>query len=293
MTAGRGPPAERVRAKLAERAGPDLAQGMPAGYQRMGRVLLLRLPERLRPHFAAIGAAWQREIGVTTVLTQVGPIRGEARRPTVEVIAGGPTETEVVEHGIRWRFDAARIMFAAGNRTERLRAGRRVAPHERVLDLFAGIGYFTLPAARAHPTVRVRAIEQNPEAYRYLIENARINDVADRVEATLGDNRTVELPAGRFDRVFLGYLPSALPWVPIAVRAARPEGAELHIHTVADVRGGAEATVGQLAEILGVPRSALDGRTQIRRVKPYGPGRDHLVVDLRTPVGSPSGPGAG
>ncbi|EQD49052.1 Protein of unknown function Met10, partial [mine drainage metagenome] len=159
---------------------------MPAGYQRMGRVLLVRLPERLRPYWADIGAAWQREIGVATVLTRVGPVHGEARRPDVEVIAGGATETEVVEHGVHWRFDAARIMFAAGNRTERVRAGRRVAPGERVLDLFAGIGYFSLPAARAHPTVRVRAIEQNPEAYRYLVENARINGVADRIATTLG-----------------------------------------------------------------------------------------------------------
>ncbi|MFG1529721.1 MAG: class I SAM-dependent methyltransferase family protein [Thermoplasmata archaeon] len=285
MRADSVPPAERVRAHLIDRAGADLARAMPAGYQRMGRVLLLRLPELLRPYFPEIGAAWQREIGVTTVLTQVGPIEGEARRPTVEVIAGGPTETEVVEHGIRWRFDAARIMFAAGNRTERARVARRIAPNERILDMFAGIGYFTLPAARAHPTVRVRAIEQNPEAYRYLVENARLNGVADRVEAVLGDNRTVGVPAGRFDRIFLGYLPSALPWVPIALRAARPEGAELHLHTVADVRGGAEATLRTLAEILGVPRAALDGRAEVRRVKPYGPGRDHLVVDLRTPVG--------
>ncbi|MHB1435812.1 MAG: class I SAM-dependent methyltransferase [Thermoplasmata archaeon] len=285
MRAGSVPPAERVRARLAERAGPELAQSMPAGYQRMGRVLLLRLPERLRPYFAEIGAAWQREVGVATVLTQVGPIRGEARRPTVEVIAGRTTETEVVEHGIRWRFDAARIMFAAGNRTERTRAGRRVAPHERVLDLFAGIGYFTLPAARAHPTVRVRAIEQNPEAYRYLVENVRINGVAARVEPILGDNRAVEIPEGAFDRVFLGYLPSAFPWIPIALRAARPEGAELHLHTVADVRGGADAALRTLVETLGVRREALEGRVQVRRVKPYGPGRDHLVLDLRTKPG--------
>ncbi len=285
MRAGSVPPAERVRARLAERAGAERARSMPAGYQRMGRVLLVRLPEGLRPYFPEIGAAWQREIGIATVLTQVGPIRGEARRPTVEVIAGGPTETEVVEHGIRWRFDAARIMFAAGNRTERARAGRRVAAHEQVLDLFAGIGYFTLPAARAHPTVRVRAIEQNPEAYRYLVENARINGVAGQVETILGDNRTADLPVGRFDRVFLGYLPSALPWVPIALRAARPEGAELHIHTVADVRGGADGVLRELARTVGVGPAALAGRVEIRRVKPYGPGRDHLVLDLRTPLG--------
>jgi len=278
------PPALRVRSRLRERAGEELARQMPLGYQRMGRVLLVRLPKTLRPYFPDIGRAWQEELGVETVVTPVGPIDGEARRPQVEILAGESTETEVVEHGVRWRFDVARIMFAQGNRNERLRAKRLVGPGEKVLDLFAGIGYFAIPAALAHPSVRVRAIEKNPDAYRYLQINARRNGVVEQIDAVLGDNRTVEIAEGAFDQIFLGWLPSAVPWVPLALRAARSTGATLYVHLVADVREPPLETVNVIARLLSIDPTRLLGCAQVRTVKPYGPGREHRVVELTTPI---------
>src|SRR5208282_4461224 len=166
------PPAERVRDRLRSAAGEEAARAMPTGYQRLGRVLVLRLPESLRPHYALLGDAWRAELGVSSVLVRTGPIEGESRRPRSELIAGTDTETEVVEHGVRWRFDAAAVMFAAGNRFERVRAGRLVRRGEAVADLFAGIGYFAIPAALSDRSVRVVAVEKNPVAIRYLLENA-------------------------------------------------------------------------------------------------------------------------
>jgi tRNA wybutosine-synthesizing protein 2 len=277
----RRPPAERVRERLRAAAGEENARAMPAGYQRLGRVLLLRLPERLRPYFTEIGAAWQSELGVATVLVRSGPVHGELREPRVERIAGERTETEVVEHGIRWRFDAARIMFAQGNKSERWRAGRLVRPGESVVDLFAGIGYFAIPAARSGPTSRVRAVEKNSLAFRYLTENAALNGVADRLEPILGDNREVALVPGRADRVFLGYLPRAQPWLPRAVELLRPEGGWVHLHTVVDARGGAAAAIAEAESGLRGTGARLLAAPEVHSVKPYGPGRTHVVVDLR------------
>jgi tRNA wybutosine-synthesizing protein 2 len=278
----RGPrtaPAERVRARLRSRADGGWTEELPSGYQRLGRVLLLRLPEHLRPHFAEVGRAWQAELGVATVLTQIGPVAGELREPRVERIAGTSTETEVVEHDVRWSFDAARLMFAAGNRTERRRAGALVTPGESVVDLFAGIGYFAIPAARAQPTCRVLAVEKNPLAFRYLLENAVRNGVAERLRGVLGENRTAPLPLRDADRVFLGYLPDATPWVPRALGLLRPEGGWLHVHTVVDVRGGLASAVREVETAVRAAGGATLAPARAREVKPYGPGRSHAVVD--------------
>jgi len=290
---GRRPPAERVRDRLRAVAGPIAADRMPAGYHRLGRVLLVRLPESLRPYYAVVGAAWQEELGVATVLVPSGPIEGEYRVPRVERIAGTGTETEVTEYGVRWKFDAAKIMFAAGNRTERRRAGRVVRPGEAVVDLFAGIGYFAIPAAQAG-AARVVAVEKNPTAADYLEENVRRNGVRDRVTIVRGDNRTVPLPRGTSDRVFLGYLPSALPWVARALPLLRPTGGVLHVHLLAGVRDAlGEATNA----VEGAIRSAGGDRlapSVAREVKPYGPGRAHVVVDVaarpRAGSAAPGGP---
>jgi len=254
---------------------------MPSGYHRFGRVLIVQRPAVLAPYDALLGAAWQEELNVATVLVKSGPIDGELRTPQLTRVAGDSTETEVVEHGVRWRFDAARIMFAAGNRTERWRLGRLVRPGESVVDLFAGIGYFAIPAALPGRAAKVFAVEKNPVAVHYLRANAELNGVASRLNVIPGDNRTVELPRGAFDRAILGYLPSALPWVTRAAELLRPSGGWMHIHTVADVRAplseAAEAVAGRAAEA----GMSLTEPGRVRVVKPYGPGRHHLVVDLR------------
>jgi tRNA wybutosine-synthesizing protein 2 len=268
-----------VRERLAAVAGGTRAAEMPPGYQRLGRVLLLRLPDGFRPYYPAIGRAWQEALGVATVLNRAGPIAGELRRPAVETLAGTDTETEVVEHGIRWRFDARRIMFAAGNRTERRRAGEVTRPGESVADLFAGIGYFAIPAARRGGAGRVVAVEKNPDAYRYLVENVRRNGVADRVECVLGDNRRVDLPRRSFDRVFLGYLPDAFPWIPRAIDLLRREGGWVHAHRVVDARGGRSAAARAIEDAAGAAGATLLAPPHVREVKPYGPGRAHVVVD--------------
>jgi tRNA wybutosine-synthesizing protein 2 len=281
----RGPPAERVRQRVRVAVGDAVADALPPGYQRLGRVLILRLPPRLAPHFAEIGRAWLEELGVATVLVRTGPIVGELREPSVRHIAGNGTETEVVEHGTRWRLDAARLMFAAGNRTERARMGQVVRPGERVVDLFAGIGYFTVPIARAHPTIRVRAVEKNPIAYGYLLQNVRTNGVADRVVSHLGENREVALAPRSADRVLLGFLPDAVPWIDRALGLIDPRGGWLHVHTVADQRGALDAATARVREAVRAEGAAPVGPMHAREVKAYGPGRTHVVVDVRVRPG--------
>ncbi|MCI4345618.1 MAG: 50S ribosomal protein L11 methyltransferase [Thermoplasmata archaeon] len=280
-------PVERVRRRLAELAPKAALDFLPRRHERLGRVILLRLPEEARPFFPEIGRAYLEALALTSVLRHAGPVTGELRRPAYERIAGTETETVVLEHGVSYRFDAAEILFARGNKIERARAGSLVQPGERVVDLFAGIGYFAIPAARVDPTVQVEAVELNPVAYRYLLMNARLNGVADQVRAHLGDNREVPLPVAGADRVFLGVLPSSLPWIGQALKLLRPTGGTLHVHLVAERRaanGSAETAVREVVERAGGELL----RATSRRVKPYGPGSEHRVVDanVRPPTAS-------
>jgi tRNA wybutosine-synthesizing protein 2 len=274
-------PADRVRARIRSSAGPEVADRLPDGYQRLGRVLVLRLPPGLSAHYAEIGRAWQAELGVRAVLVRTGPITGELREPTVRQITGGETETEVTEHGVRWRFDATRVMFAAGNRTERVRIRREVRPGERVVDLFAGIGYFAIPAARADPAVHVTAVEKNPVAHRYLMANAELNGVTAQVECVLGDNREVALPRATAHRVILGYLPDSTPWVGRALEIVREEGGWIHVHRVVDARDALERARREVEDAVADRGGVLRAPSRAREVKPYGPGRTHVVVDVR------------
>ena len=49
------------------------------------------------------------------------------------------------ENGILYCLDVTRCMFSSGNGTEKARMGRLACCGEIVVDLFAGIGYCSLP----------------------------------------------------------------------------------------------------------------------------------------------------
>jgi tRNA wybutosine-synthesizing protein 2 len=253
------------------------AAAIPERYHRVGRVIVLRLPESARPEFAEIGAAFLDVLGVDAVVRHRGPAGGERRVPDLEKIAGGSTETEVTENGVRYRLDVAQTMFSRGNEAERARAGRVTRPGETVVDLFAGIGYFVVPALAIGQAARAYAVEENPTSYRFLLENLRRNHVEDRAVAFLGDNRSVTLPVTAADRVFLGLLPTSVPWVPTALSVVRP-GATLHVHLITDSRDDRRRAQREVGAAVAASGGTVDS-VESRRVKAYGPGRSHMVVD--------------
>jgi len=176
-----------------------------------------------------------------------------------------------------YKLDVAKIMFSQGNFYERRRMGT-VGHGEKVVDMFAGIGYFTLPMAVHARPEKILAIELNPESYGYLCENVRLNHVEDIVEPVLGDCRE-KAPAGWADRVIMGYVGTTQEYLPWGIRALKPGGI-LHYHeTTPDklVFGRPVENIINAAKELGRGAEILEKI----KVKKYSPGVWHVVVDAR------------
>ena len=247
---------------------------MPRKYERIGDVLILRLPPEIGDRRHAIAAAYAAVLKAKTVVRDRG-VRGPWRQPDVEVLVGGETETVHEEDGIRYALDVARTMFSSGNLPERMRMGRAVRPGETVVDLFAGIGYFALPMAVHGKAGRVVACEVNPVAFRYLEENVRINR-AWAVEPQFGDCRQTA-PAGVADRIVMGYLDGE-SYLDVAMRAAK-DACVLHYHEstpVEEVPEGPWSRVESAAREAGFRARLL----AVHRVKSYAPRIRHVVLDV-------------
>lgn len=256
---------------------------LPRGWERIGDVLMLRIPRKLAPWREEIAATYGDVIGVKTVVEDLAKIHGPWRVPEVRWLRGNGTETVHLEGGVRFKLDVAATMFSSGNMEERSRMSRVTRPGETVADLFAGIGYFSLPiAVHANPR-KVFACEINPVAFRYLLENIRLNR-AGTVEARLGDCRETA-PKGVADRVILGHF-DANKYLDTAFKAAK-DRAVLHIHGLrhgpvpearARTRRGAFVT-GSLVD--SAASHGFDVRSvETRIVKRYGPHRLHYVLDV-------------
>jgi tRNA wybutosine-synthesizing protein 2 len=215
-----------------------------------------------------------------------GGVSGVHRTPDCRVIAGAAdTETVHVEHGTRYALDCATVMFSPGNQAERVRMGEVVAADERVFDMFAGIGYFALPMASAGAAVT--AVETNPAAYRYLVENAKLNDVTANLQAILGDCRDVETTA---DRVVMGYYgvsdgdagsgereQEAFAFLDAALDALEPGGV-VHVHAAVHENELPDGPADRLRDA-AADRGRDATVDAVRRVKSHSAGVEHVVVD--------------
>jgi len=268
-------PARRPWAEVAHRLPAELAARVPRRYERIGDVLLLRLPSELGPARRRIAKAYADVLQAKTVVADRG-IHGPWRQPEVEVLVGDETETVHTEDGIRFRLDVARVMFSSGNLPERMRMGGVVRVGETVVDLFAGVGYFALPMAVHGRAARVVACEENPTAFRYLEENVRLNR-AWAVEPRFGDCRQTA-PSGVADRVVMGYL-DAEEYLDVAMRAAKDE-CVLHYHEstpVEEVPRGPWSRVESTAKRAGFRPELL----AVHKIKSYAPRIRHIVLDVR------------
>jgi tRNA wybutosine-synthesizing protein 2 len=227
------------------------------------------LPEERRE---AVGEALLELHGNADTVLARGGISGTRRDPATEVVAGtGETETVHVEHGTRYALDLSSVMFSPGNKAERARMGEVVEPGERVFDAFAGVGYFALPMARAG--AEVTAAELDPEAYRLLVENARLNGVSDRLHPVLGDCRDVETTA---DRVVMGHY-EAHEFLDAALDAL-VSGGTLHLHEATPESLFPERPVERLESAASEAGRTVD-IDDARVVKDHSAGVVHGVID--------------
>ena len=120
-------------------------------------------------------------------IVKLGQIHGQKREPEVEMIYGEGTETIHKENYCKFKFDVSRIMWSKGNTGERLRMSKIPEDNETIIDMFAGIGYFTIPMAVHSNPKKIFSIEINPVSYDYLCENIKLNKVENTVEPILGD----------------------------------------------------------------------------------------------------------
>jgi tRNA wybutosine-synthesizing protein 2 len=249
----------------------------PSSWAVIGTAVLVRVTDCPRPE--EFGEALLAVVGgADTVLARNG-IDGPHREPDVTVLAGeGDTETVHREHGTEYALDLAEVMFSPGNKAERVGMGERVGADERVLDTFAGIGYFTLPMAREDATVT--AVERNPTAFSYLVENVVRNGVTDRVETYRADCRDViaGFAAGtEFDRICMGHY-DAHEFLADALTTLAP-GGTVHVHAATPGRLLPERPARRVREAAAEADRVID-EMEIRRVKTYSEGVFHVVVDV-------------
>ncbi len=277
---GRKKTSEKVRDWCTENGLPsEFLEKIPTRYIRFGSTLIFRFRSGIPESYERLMAeGWIRILKAKTGLKRTGIIHGEYREPELKRLVGEGGEITHYEYGVRYVFDPEKVMFSPGNHQERLRMLRMNMKGETVVDMFAGIGYFSLPIALNTGAEKVYSCEINPRSFSYLEKNIRINK-AKNIIPVLGDNREVA-PSGIADRIIMGYVGTTHLFLEKAFSCLKPVGL-IHYHEVCPLNHYPDATQRRLEtaadSVKGVEVEVL--KTDI--VKSYGPKMLHVVADVK------------
>lgn len=245
-----------------------LAEKVPyagRGYQILGDVAVLHGNPPSEQDIKDI-CEWVHPRGIV----HIAGYSGEKRVPTATLVYGECGDVCHHEAGFIFYLDPCKVMFAMGNREEKIRVSGLIRESGknrtiRCADMFAGIGYFTIPAAVNGATVH--AMEINPDSFGYLEKNVAANNVQSRVTPEFGDCR--DSLTGVYDHILMGHFDAPAFLSDACAHVHR--GTVLSVHTVGEqseeiTRCCAEA--GYATEIIPY------------RVKKYAPGVWHMVHDV-------------
>lgn len=260
---------------------------LPTGFQRIGDIIVLNLKQELESYKQEIGKiTLELNPGIRTVANKTGAITGQFREPQIEILAGDndPITTHF-ENNCYYKFDIQKIMFAKGNLSERVRLVKQVKKTEIIIDMFAGIGYFTIPIAKLARPKKIYSIELNPISFQFLKENLKLNKIESIVEPINGDSKIIIpelLEKGiKADRVLMGYLPPPKEFLDSAMKIIKKD-AMLHYEDLIKVDIKDQEIERSLNDVREAAKKAGYQVKLIhaQRVKGYGPKIDHYVLDI-------------
>eukprot|EP00118_Oscarella_pearsei_P013558 m.109586 g.109586 ORF g.109586 m.109586 type:complete len:377 (+) comp37354_c0_seq1:23-1153(+) len=276
---------------------------IPKTWERHGNLVLF-------PESAFLTVDWKSAVGtkVLDIICEVLRVErvgkrgrvnsGGFRQPKVELIRGVDGWVKHNDNKVIYCYDVTKCMFSAGNITEKLWVASLNCTDEVIVDMFAGIGYFTLPYLVHTGAELVHACEWNADAVEAMRRSLSENGVSERCVIHFGDCRKVA-PVGVADRVNLGLLPSSeIGWEAACLSLKVESGGWLHVHGNVNLlppsveKSGMErswsSTKEWLEYVVDSFRSLcnklgrdwrVEGR-QVRKVKSYGPHILHAVADV-------------
>jgi tRNA (guanine37-N1)-methyltransferase len=200
-------------------------------YNIVGDIAVIRVPKNLS-HVVA-EAIMQTHKRVRTVLRQVTPISSEFRLRHLECVIG-PEKTQTMhkEFGCVFNIDLETCYFSPRLSFERIRLAGLVQPGEIVVNMFAGVGCFSILIAKHTKAGTVYSIDLNPSAFKFMKENVRLNRVEGQLIPILGDAKQVtgEQFLNVADRVIMPLPNKAYKYLECAILALKPVGGWIHYY---------------------------------------------------------------
>ena len=253
-----------------------------SAFDQIGDIIIVRIPDSLLAKKKLIGETLLKNVKIVkSVFYQASPIEGDFRTRNLEVLAGEDrTETEYKEFGCRFTVDVANAFFSPRLSNERERIANLIQDGETMVNMFAGVGMFSIMAAKKKRCT-VYSIDINPIASKLCEKNIELNKLAGKVVSINGDTSKIieEQLQGKGDRTLMLLPEKSDEFLESAIKTTKDGGI---IHYYSHIHADKKSDAGKLSEkhyleVTPVKSEILTSKI----VRPVGPRYYQTVVDVK------------
>lgn len=261
----------------------ELISKLPRSFDSIGDIAVIELPEIVDQFSEVIGRGIiATNSHIRLVLRRSSQVEGTFRTRKFKVLAGaGGTETLYREFSCCYHLDVSKVYFNPRLSRERMRIAQQVMPDESVVDMFAGVGPYSILIAKLQPKSTVYAVDINPTAVKYLKENAFANSVADKVIPMLGDVK--ELAGkdlrGLATRVIMNLPSEAGNYLPAVSQILSDEGGTVHFYSFSPREKNTDRAFDSFRSAVEAQNRRIKSVRFCRAIKEVAPNRVQVAID--------------
>ena len=253
-----------------------------SAFDQIGDIIIVRIPDSLISKKEIIGKTLLEEVSTAkSIFYQSSPVEGDFRTRKLEIIAGeDKTQTEYKENGCRFIVDVEKAFFSPRLSTERERIASLVKDGEIVVNMFGGVGMFSLLAAK-DTVCTVYNLDINPVAAQLCKENAQINKLKGKVISLNGDASEIinEKLVGKADRVLMLLPERSDEFLDSALLTLKKEGI---IHYYSHIHAEKKQDAPKLSQKHFMNVNKTNAKILAsKNVRPVGPRFYQTVVDVK------------
>jgi len=256
-------------------------------YDIVGDIAIIRVPEPLKERSKIIAEAIMKtNKHIKAVWRQASPVSGDFRLRKLKWVAGErKTETLHKEYGCTFKVDLKKCYFSPRLSYERMRIAEQIQPGEVILNMFAGVGCYSIIIAKHSKPEKIFSIDINPVAIQYMQENIKLNKVEEKVVPVQEDAQKVieERLQNAANRVLMPLPEKAYEYLDYALLALKPTGGWIHYYDFEHAKKGEnpiekiESKVSEKLQMLGVNFQVVFGRI----VRTTGPNWYLVVIEIQ------------
>jgi tRNA (guanine37-N1)-methyltransferase len=273
-------PPKNLSENLKGKLSTEEIENLKKSFDIIGDIVILEIPKNFEKYKNIIGKSALDFTKRKSVFMKKSGIEGVIRTRKIEHIAGeNNSKTIHKEHGMRLSLDIKNVYFSPRLATERKTVFDQVKNGENILDMFAGIGPYSILIAKTK-NVRIYAVDINKIAIEYMKENIQLNKITGRIIPFYGDINQIAISFKekqlKFNRIIMNLPGLAYEFLDLAISLIE-DGGTLHYYEFSD---NFDQLINRVEGIAIKYNKQIDVLNK-RKVKSSSPGMWHMSVDVK------------